>query len=181
MRALAAACCLAWAALCVPPAVNAQNYPVYEDMLPVAMINQDRLFTGSDFGQKFEREYASRRDELVAENRSIEAELENEELDLLDKRSGLESTEFRRLASAFDKKVIEIRQEQKTKITLLNKAVDESRREFFKIATPVIERFMDENGILFLLHEQAIFLGRTAGDITDDLIIRINAEFSKND
>ena len=176
MRALAKVLCLCLLSLLTPFSASAQNFPVFEDFLPVAMVNQDRLFTGSDFGKKFERDFATKRNELVAENRRIESELEQEELDLVDKRTTLEVTEFRKLATLFDKKVVGIRQAQKTKISDLNRAVETARQQFFALATPIIERYMDEHGIVFLLHEQAIFLGRQTGDITGELILRINLE-----
>jgi Skp family chaperone for outer membrane proteins len=175
MFARAKAICLAICIVSLPICVTAQNFPIYEDALPVASIDQDRLFTDSAFGRRFDVDYLTQRDTLAAENRLIEVELEKEELDLLTQRATLEPADFRVLATQFDEKVVRIRREQQSKINDLNLAIETARREFFEIAAPIIDLYMVQNGIIFILQEQSIFLGRQQGDITDQLIERIDA------
>lgn len=159
-----------------PCVVMAQGFPIFQESVPVAVVNEQRLFNSSLWGKRFNQGYLAQRSDLISENGRIEAALEQEEQDLADKRSSLTPDEFRVLAEEFDKKVIAIREEQGAKVKSLSDQNEEVRRAFFQAARPVIERFMEENGIIFILDAQAIFLGRNTGDITDLLIQRLDQE-----
>jgi Skp family chaperone for outer membrane proteins len=152
----------------------AQSYPTSDQFLPVATINQDRLFSGSLFGKSFNEKFQNDASKLVDENRRIEKELAEEELDLTLKRKTLENIEFRKLASIFNKKVETIRRNQSQKLNDLNASRIQAQRAFFAQAKPIIIALMQERGIQFILNDQAIFMAGNSGDITDSAILYID-------
>lgn len=152
----------------------AQNYPTAEQFLPVATLNQDRLFLESMFGKNFSEQFQNNTNTLAEENRRIENELADEEIELTLKRKRLPNTEFRKLADVFNKKVETIRRERAQKLNYLNSSRIQAQRIFFANATPIIIELMQERGIQFILNDQAIFMAANAGDITDSAIERID-------
>ena len=165
-------------ALCIglllPINVMAQSYPTFDQFSSVATIDQDRLFSESQFGQSFNKKFQNDATALTEENRRIEKELAAEEADLTQKRKELENVAFRKLASVFNEKVEAIRRDQSQKLNDLNASRIQAQRAFFSQAKPIIVKLMEERGIQFILNDQAIFMSGNSGDITDSAIRRID-------
>ena len=98
----------------------------------IGVVDQDRLFAGSEYGQLIlqgiERETAA----LAAENRQIEAQLEAEERALTEERATLSAEAFREKAGAFDAKVVGIRRAQDEKAQNLVRLRETERQRFFR-------------------------------------------------
>lgn len=141
---------------------------------PVLTIDPDRLFTGSKFGARVEREYEDNARKLAVENRSIEADLTAQERDLTDRRPKLAPDEFRKLADAFDAKVEGIRAAQAAKNSDLDKQREAERKLFLQNALPILGELVRETGAVAVLNTQSIFLAFRSIDITDRAIQRID-------
>lgn len=175
LRAATAAALLAAGLACtVAPRVAAQDLSLIRS--PVLVVESERLYRDSAFGRRVAREIAVSSADLATENRRIEAELEAEELQLTERRPALAPEEFRDLADAFDRKVVEIRREQETKARNIARRQEENRSEFLAAAAPVLEEMMREAGAAVVLERRSVFLSLNAIDITDDALSRIDAE-----
>ncbi len=150
------------------------EYPVSEQFLPVATINQEKLFSNSLYGKSFNEKLQDDANILSQENRRIEKELSDEEVSLTQKRKELPNEDFRKLADIFNKKVENIRRDQSQKAAELNAANTQIRKRFFKQAQPIIVQLMQERGIQFILNEQSIFMSANSGDITQAAVERID-------
>jgi len=157
-----------------PDETMAQTYPTSDQFLSVATINQDRLFSESQFGKSFNTKFQNDATLLTEENRRIENELAIEEAVLTQKRKEIENIEFRKLAEIFNKKVETIRRDQSQKLNDLNTSRIQAQRAFFAQVKPIIIEMMQELGIQFILNDQAIFMSGNSGDITNDAIQRID-------
>lgn len=142
---------------------------------PVLTIDSERLYRGSDFGQRVLREIESRTSALSDENRKIEARLEAEEKALTERRPDLTPEEFRALADAFDARVQAIRRERDAETRLVSQMLDQNRERFLQVAAPILENIMREAGAAVVLEVRSVFSSRNAIDITDLAIARINA------
>ena len=154
----------------------AQGFPVYKESLPVASLNSERLFSESLAGKAIVEASREKSITLSEENRRIEAELEQEERDLTEKRKTLPAAEFQLLADAFDAKVVNIRRTQIAKATALSQELEAARREFSNRVRPILLQLMRDMGIVFVLNEQAIALAVISGDITDEALQRVDSE-----
>lgn len=155
---------------------GAQTFPIYRESLPVASLNSDRLFSESLAGKAILDASRQKSMALGEENRRIEAELQQEERDLTEKRKTMPAEEFGKLAEAFDDKVVAIRRTQNAKAAALSQELDADRREFSSRVKPILQQLMRERGIIFILNEQAIALAVSSGDITDDALLRVDTE-----
>ncbi len=146
---------------------------------PVLVIEFDRAFGQSAFGQNVTTELESLGAEIAAENRQIEAELRDEELLLTDQRKAMEPAAFRELADAFDQKVQKLRREQDTKARDLSERQDGARREFLTSVGPILNRIMQETNAAVVLEKRNVFASVSAIDVTDLVISEINALFQQ--
>jgi Skp family chaperone for outer membrane proteins len=143
---------------------------------PILVIDVERVFSQSAFGQRIEAEIEREGAAIAAENRRIEAELIAEERRLTEQRPGMPPAEFRVLAEAFDEKVQRLRSEQDAKARALSVRGDEARRRFLQLAEPAIERLMRETGAVMILERRAVFVASEAVDATDRAIALLDEE-----
>ena len=142
----------------------------------IVTFDSDRLFFESDFGQRVIRDIEATGNELVAENRRIEAELASAEQDLTERRSSMTPEEFRPLADAFDTRVQESRQEQAAKSRALNALLAQQREIFLRAATPILRELMVEAGAAVLLENRTVFFSAASSEITTVAIERLNQQ-----
>lgn len=142
---------------------------------PILTIDSERVFNESAFGLRVTAEIEAKGAELSAENRKIEADLEEEEKRLTKERETLDPEEFRQLADAFDEKVQLIRRTQATKGRALNETLDKERDVFLAAAGPVLEELMRDAGAAVILERRSVFVSANAIDITSEAIARLDA------
>ncbi|MBT9383182.1 OmpH family outer membrane protein [Pseudooceanicola sp. CBS1P-1] len=148
---------------------------------PVLMIDTERMFSQSRFGQELAQKVEAQANALAAENRKLEAELADEEQKLTDERSTMDPAKFRTLADAFDKKVTRIRREREEKAKDLGQDSDAARKKFLSAAQPVLNEIMRRAGAAIMLDRRSVFLGRESVDVTDAAVAMIDASLAPVD
>ncbi len=165
---------------CAVPSLNAQavaKYPIFQDTPLVVSVNRERLIQRSEFGKALMSSLSDQQSALVLENETFAKDLEREELELTDLRKTLSAEEFGPLAEAFDVKVKEVRRVQDEKTVELAKSLEAARFRFFRQAERLIGQLMQDNGIVFVLDESAVWLSR-GGDVTNLVIERLDAAYA---
>lgn len=160
---------LIWA---VPHHVSAQSSAAPEGIL---VLNQDRLFSASLYGQRVQSELEAAGESLAAENREIEAQLTEEEMRLTGQRATMDPMAFRALAEEFDARVGEIRQAQETKAQSLSLQADAARQRFFELAFPILLDLVRERGAAVIMDNRAVLLSAESVDITTLALERVDA------
>lgn len=162
------------AALALALPVQAQQTPS-----PILTLDQDRFFLESDFGKAaLERERKATA-ALEQENKRIEAELVAEEQALTEQRKTLSPADFTAKADAFDAKVERIRSEQDAKAQVLTESRDKDRKEFLKVAVPVLGGLLGDKQAVAIIDKNQVIVALSAIDITDEAIAKVNAELAK--
>lgn len=141
----------------------------------ILTIDRDKFLLESAFGKRIRREADTEVRKLAAENRSIEADLKAEELDLTNRRSSMAPEDFRVLADAFDLKVQQTRKTQDDKNRALQQALDGELTALENAAVPVLQKLMRDAGAAVILERGSVFLSAQFIDITDEAIRRLDA------
>ena len=139
-------------------------------------MDQDALFSESEWGKQILKEVESQVSKLSDENRSIETALELEESELTKIRKTISKIEFDILAIQFDEKVKKIRLEQADKQRKINTFLNENRNLFFEKVTPILLDYINELGIEVLLNKDTVALASLGSDITISAINKINEQ-----
>ena len=162
--------------ICFTNISYAQTYPVYNNSSAIAVLDQDALFSESEWGKKVLKNVEKKVSKLSDENRSIETALELEESELTKVRKTISKIEFDVLAIKFDEKVKKIRLEQADKQRKINIFLNENRKLFFENVTPILLDYINELGIEVLLNKDTVALARLGSDITISAINKINEQ-----
>ena len=160
--------------ICVSNFSYGQSYPLYQKLSAIAILDQEALFSKTEWGKNILKNVEDKVTELATENRSIESKLKLEELDLTKVRKKTDKIEFDILAMQFDEKVKKIRDEQSLKQREINNYLNENRKLFFEMITPILLNYIDELGIEVLLNKDTVALTSLGSDITQTAINRIN-------
>lgn len=157
--------------------VRAQDITVQPPQAPaqVLLIDQDRLFSGSVFGQAVGGVIDRVGRDLSAQNREIEDVLTQEEQRLTELRSSLSIEDFRLRATEFDARVVEIRSEQDAKNRALGAYAEAARQRFLEIMGPILIDLVQRSGAEVLMDRRAVIFARDDIDITDEAIAAIDA------
>jgi len=160
---------LVWLILVLPASAQ-QTSP------PVLIVDSERLFVETLYGQRLSSELAAQATALQAENDRIVESLTLEERSLTVRRPEMDPQEFRAEAEAFDRKVQDVRRVRDAKNVELQVANAEARSRFEQRVQGIVAGIMIERGAVLVLEQRNVVLSVRAANITDDAIVRIDAE-----
>lgn len=141
----------------------------------VLTIDQDRLFTGSLFGERVVTQINSDLANLEKEFQRLEADLTAEEKLLTQRRITLTPEAFRLLADEFDERVQGIRKAQDAKARELDRRLETERAKYYGMVNPLLYTIMADMGASVIIDRRAILVGVEGVDITDDALRMIDA------
>ena len=144
---------------------------------PFLLLDQERLLTDSRPGQTLLAEEEAARDALRAEARDIDRRFEEEEQSLTERRATLPSEEFRRLADAFDERVIQARSEQDRRSDALVREFEGRRRQFYAEIGPILVGLLSRYDAYAILDEAMVLLADQSLNVTDAVIAEIDARY----
>ena len=143
---------------------------------PVLIVDSERLFVETLYGQRLSSELATQAAALQAENDRIVESLTLEERSLTVRRPEMDPQEFRAEAEAVDRKVQDVRRVRDAKNVELQVANAEARSRFEQRVQGIVANIMIERGAVLVLEQRNVVLSVRAANITDDAIVRIDAE-----
>lgn len=160
---------LIWLVMAVPAGAQ-QNSP------QVLIIDSERLFFETVYGRRIQADLAEQAAELQAENDRIVESLTQEENSLTLRRPDMTPEEFRAESEAFDTKVQDVRRVRDAKNVDLQVATAEARARFEEQVQGIVANIMLERGAALVLEQRNVVLSVRAANITDDAIVRIDAQ-----
>ncbi|WP_108814179.1 OmpH family outer membrane protein [Loktanella sp. Alg231-35] len=166
--------CLVWLVLAIPAAAQ-QSSP------QILIIDSERLFFETLYGRRIAEDLAKRTAELQAENDRIVETLTQEERSLTLRRPEMTPEEFRAESEAFDAKVQDVRRVRDSKNVELQVASAEARARFEERVQGIVANIMLERGAAMVMEQRNVVLSVRAANITDDAIVRIDAELGNGD
>ena len=162
------------AVLLVTPVMAQDTPPSPPPSALVLILDSDRLYLDSAYGQTIRDGLEAQAADLKAENDRIVAALTDEERSLTLRRPTMAPDAFRKEASAFDVKVQGIRRARDAKEVALEDARLKARDDFFNTVRDIVGQLMLERGATVILDRRSVFLALSAADLTDDAIARID-------
>ncbi len=142
---------------------------------PVLIVDSERLYTGTLYGQRIARDLAQMAQELQAENDRIVESLTLEERSLTVRRPDMTVEAFRAESEAFDQKVQEVRRVRDAKNVELQVANAEARAQFEQQVQGILANMMLERGAAMIVEQRNVLIWARAANVTDDAIVRIDA------
>ena len=160
-----------WFLLAMSPAVMAQ-----QSGPQVLIIDSDELYNGTLYGRRLAAELSALQSEFQAENDRIAETLRQEELSLTERRPEMTREAFQAEADAFDAKVQEVRRSRDAKTLELQAADRAARLTFQNRVQSIVADVMIERGAALVMEQRNVVLSVRSANITDDVIVRIDAQ-----
>ena len=142
----------------------------------VLVIDSERLFFETRYGQRLSQELTSMAANMQSENDQIVETLTQEERSLTARRPTMSVEEFREEAEAFDVKVQEVRRVRDAKNVELQVATAEARSQFEERVQAIVVEIMIARGAAVVMDQRNVVLSVRAANITEEAIARIDAE-----
>lgn len=147
---------------------------------PFLVLDQDRLFVLSAYGQAIRAQNDAEAEALRAESKRLDAQFEKEERAITDRRAELSTEEFRALANAFDERVTEARRTQDERAQALAARTERRRSDFFRRAAPVLLQILTERGASAVVEQGSVLVANQDLNITDEAIKRLDAAYAED-
>lgn len=162
---------------CAPASLGAQDvgYEIPRNPPPFLILEQDRLLSGSAFGQEIIALNEAEAQQLRQEGEILDRQFEAEERDLTERRATMDPEAFRELADAFDEKVVATRLAQDEKAQALAERSDQRRREFFRQVGPILLDVLEATGAAAVIEQRGVLVSKQDLNITDEVIKRLDA------
>ena len=160
-------------------AAQAQDFPTFQPT-SVLIVSQETLFSESALGKDILALEQSERDALIEESRQIGADFVAEEQELTDLRDTLAPEEFKKLADAFDEKVVAARAAQDANDSTLIANIEARRRAFYRVIAPVLARLMQQYNASVIIDRRTVLLFDTNLDITSEAVQFLDNAYSEN-
>lgn len=142
----------------------------------ILIMDSERLFIETLYGQRLADELAERARELQTENDRIVESLTLEERSLTLRRPEMSPEDFRAESEAFDAKVQEVRRVRDAKNVELQVATAGARAQFEQQVQGILADMMFERGAAIMIEQRDVLLWTRSVNITDEAIVRIDAE-----
>lgn len=162
-------------ALCFMAPLPAASQDVGTVQSEILVLDPERLFNETRVGQRLMQQYQTERENLIASNRTIEAELRAEEQSLTDSRPDMSAADFRSAADAFDAKVRDLRAENERRAIDLERGREIAPLSLMRMAEPILVDLMRDAGGTIILDSRQVLLRANVIDITDLAILRVDA------
>jgi Skp family chaperone for outer membrane proteins len=157
--------------LCAALPVHAQ-----EVTPQILVFDMNRIYFETLYGRRIAEDLNQLATAVQEENEQIVATLTEEETSLTLRRPEMTPEEFRAEADAFDDKVQEVRRARDAKNIELQADDAENRATFEDRVQGVIANLMIERGAVIVLEQRTVVMSVRAANITDDVIVRVDAE-----
>ena len=158
-----------WMLLALPAAA--------QDVQPqVLIVDIERVYIETLLGRRIEADFSAQAAALQAENDRIASTLIAEETSLTERRPEMTPELFRKEADTFHERAQAVRQSREDAEVALRTAFANARARFEDQIQGVIANIMIERGAVMVMERRSVFLSVRAANITDDVIVRVDAE-----
>ena len=106
----------------------------------------------------------------------IESGLKKEEQDLISKKNSLSKDDYKTKSDALRKKVIDYQKERKNTVDSLTKKRATARKQLLDTLNPIINTYVDENGVSLVIDKKDVVVGKADLDITNIIVEKLNSK-----
>ena len=102
--------------------------------------------------------------------------LKKQETELINQRKTLSADEYKKKVSSLRKKNIDFQNRRRNASSNFVKKKNNARNQLLKSLNPILQKYMDENGIMMIMNEKNVILANSKVDLTNTIIDLLNKE-----
>ena len=102
--------------------------------------------------------------------------LKKQETELINQRKTLSADEYKKKVSSLRKKNVDFQNRRRNASSNFVKKKNNARNQLLKSLNPILQKYMDENGIMMIMNEKNVILANSKVDLTNNIIDLLNKE-----
>ena len=145
----------------------------------IVYIDLNRIMNDSIAGKSITSQLENNHKKNISKFKNIEEELKKEEAEIISQKNVITKEEFEKKIIDLRDKANKFRKERNDNINNLNNQRLEATSKMITLIRPILSEFSDKNSISLIIDKKNVIIGKTALDITDDILKIIDEKISK--
>ena len=154
--------------LIYPFNLKAENQVYFINLKKV--LNESKA--GSAAQEKLVKEFENQDKKFKNESNA----LKKQETELINQRKTLSADEYKKKVSSLRKKNVDFQNRRRDASSNFVKKKNNARNQLLKSLNPILQKYMDENGIMMIMNEKNVILANSKVDLTNTIIDLLNKE-----
>ena len=142
-----------------------------------AFIDIDYIIENSNIGKKVLININKLDKENIEKLKRNNKLLQELEINIKNKKNIISEEAFKKEVISYQSKIKEYKDDKNKIVKNFNDFKRKELENVFKIITPIINNYMEENSVSVLFDSKNIFMGLKKSNITEDILERINNKF----
>ena len=154
--------------LIYPFNLKAENQVYFINLKKV--LNESKA--GSAAQEKLVKEFENQDKKFKNESNA----LKKQETELINQRKTLSADEYKKKVSSLRKKNVDFQNRRRNASSNFVKKKNNAINQLLKSLNPILQKYMDENGIMMIMNEKNVILANSKVDLTNTIIDLLNKE-----
>ena len=154
--------------LIYPFNLKAENQVYFINLKKV--LNESKA--GSAAQEKLVKEFENQDKKFKNESNA----LKKQETELINQRKTLSADEYKKKVSSLRKKNVDFQNRRRNASSNFVKKKNNARNQLLKSLNPILQKYMDENGIMMIMNEKNVILANSKVDLTNTIIDLLDKE-----
>ena len=143
----------------------------------IVVLDMNYVLNGSKAGKDAQEFLKKRFNDNAKKFTELEKSLKKEETDLLATKANITKEEYTTKSDSLRKKVIDYQSQRRSSIDKLQNQRDEARKIIMKQIKPILNTYINENGVSMIIDKKSMIVGSTEYDITKTIVEKLDKEF----
>ena len=151
--------------------ISQENKTVYLDL--------NMIMENSNAGKSINSQLEANHKKNIANFQKLEEELKNEEAKIISQKTVISKEDFEKKIINLRDKANKYRKERNNSINNLNNQRMDATQKMIALIKPILSEYSDKNSISLIIQKRNIVIGKTALDITDDILKIVDKKITK--
>ena len=145
----------------------------------IAYIDLNNIMNNSIAGKSLTSQLEDNHKKNISKLKKIEEKLKKEESEIIAQKNILTKEEYEKKIIDLREKAKKFRKERNDNINNLNNQRLEATTKIIKLVKPILSEYSQEKSISIIIDKKNVIIGKTALDITDDILKIVDEKIGK--
>tara|TARA_X000000368_G_C22654068_1_gene546632 strand:- start:84 stop:608 length:525 start_codon:yes stop_codon:yes gene_type:complete len=142
-------------------------------------IDLNKIMNNSIAGKSITNQLENNHKKSISELKKIEEKLKKEETEIISQKNILTKEEYEKKIIDLREKARKFRKERNDNINNLNNQRLEATAKIINLVRPILSEYSEKNSISIIIDKKNVIIGKTALDITDDILKIVDEKIGK--
>ena len=145
----------------------------------IVYIDLNKIMNNSIAGKSITFQLENNHKKNISKLKKIEEELKKEESEIISQKNVLTKEKYEKKIIDLREKAKKFRKERNENINNLNNQRLEATAKIINLIKPILSEYSEKNSISIIIDKKNVIIGKTALDITDDILKIVDEKIGK--